>query len=244
VLTARLGPGAQARAASVRLVERRPLRPLHWDLRFRAAIASEGPAAAAAVARQALARNVRPGQFLANLAGLELEAAGATAQAARHLAGAFLYHTDPALLRVLWGDLRLFAGRVPEAVAAYGRALDWAPRSADAWAGLGHAEHARGRLPEALAAFDHAAALDPGDPWVVNNRGVVLRDLGRLEEALAAFDKAHRLAPGLPEAVLNLGLTCEALGEFDAARSWFGLALRLRPGWGAAVAGLRRLGDG
>lgn len=243
VLVARLAPPAQARAAALRLIERRPLRPLHWDLRLRAAIAGEGPGAAAAVARQALALNVRPGQFLTNLAGFELEAAGATAQAAQYLAGAFLYHVDPGLLRVLLGDLRLFAGRAQDAAAAYGRALDWAPRSADAWAGLGRAEHAQGRLAEALVAFDRATALDPGDPWILNNRGVVLRDLGRLDEAIAAFGAAHGLAPGMPEAVLNLGLTCEALGRPDEARNWLGLALRLRPGWPAAMAGLRRLGS-
>ncbi|MDY0109179.1 MAG: UbiA family prenyltransferase [Candidatus Krumholzibacteria bacterium] len=244
VLAARLAPPAQARAASARLVAQRPLQPLHWDLRFRAAMLDEGPGAAAAVARQALARLVRPGQFLANLAGLELDAAGASAPAARYLAGAFLFHVDPGLLRVLWGDLRLFEGRPRESAAAYGRALAWAPRSADAWAGLGRAEHAQGRLQEALAAFDRAGALEPRDPWVANNRGVALRDLGRLDDALIAFRRAHDLAPSLPEAALNLGLTCEALGQVDAARSWFAIALALRPEWGPAAAGSRRLGEG
>lgn len=243
ILAARFGPAAQARSASARLVANRPLRPLHWDLRFRAAIEGEGPAAAVAVSRQALARLVRPGQFLANLAGLELKAAGPTPQAARYLAGAFLFHADPGLLRVLRGDLHLFAGRPDDAAAAYGSALDWAPHLPDAWAGLGRAEHARGRLTEALAAFDRAVALDPADPWIGNNRGVTLRDLGRLDEALAAFRAAHDTAPGLPEPVLNLGLTCEALGRLDEARYWFDRALRLQPGWAPAVQGLRRSGS-
>ncbi len=244
VLSARLAPPPQALAASARLVERRPLRPVHWDLLFRSAMESDGPAAAVAVSRQALRRLVRPGQFLANLAGLELKAAGATPLAATYLSGAFLFHEDPGLLRVLWGDMRLFQSRPEAAANAYGSALDWSPNLPDAWAGLGQAEHARGRLPEALAAFDRANELDPEDPWIRNNRGVTLRDMGRLDDAFAAFREAHEKAPGLPEPVLNLGLTCEALGRPDEARYWFGMALRMRPGWTPAFQGLRRTESG
>lgn len=244
VLNARLAPPRQALEASARLVESRPLRPLHWDLLFRSAMEAEGPGAAVAVSRHALNRLVRPGQFLANLAGLELKAAGATPQAGRYLAGAFLFHQDPGLLRVLWGDMRLFQGNPEAAARAYGKALEWSPRLPDAWAGLGQAEHAAGRLTEALTAFDRATALDPEDPWILNNRGVTLRDMGRLDEALAAFAESHGKAPGLPEPLLNLGLTCEALGRFDEARHWYGMALRVRPGWTPAIQGLHRTESG
>jgi len=244
VISARLAPPPQALAASARLVERRPLRQVHWDLLFRTAMEGEGPAAAVAVSRQALRRLIRPGQFLANLAGLELKAAGATPRAAEYLSGAFLLHEDPGLLRVLWGDMSLFRNRPEAAAKAYGSALEWSRNLPDAWAGLGQAEHARGRLEEALAAFDRAAELDPADPWIRNNRGVTLRDMGRLEEALAAFRETHETAPGLPEPVLNLGLTCEALGRPDEARYWFRMALRMRPGWTPARQGLRRTESG
>jgi tetratricopeptide (TPR) repeat protein len=118
------------------------------------------------------------------------------------------------------------AGRIDEAVAAYRRALHFAPRHAAVHHNLGVALAAAGRADEAASSLREAASLDPTSaaPWLALGHLEFGRD--RLVAAEAAFGDAARLAPRSVEAHYNLGYTrhelwrwAEAVPPLEVART-------------------------
>jgi predicted O-linked N-acetylglucosamine transferase (SPINDLY family) len=118
------------------------------------------------------------------------------------------------------------AGRIDEAVAAYRRALLFAPRHAAVHHNLGVALAASGRADEAASSLREAASLDPASaaPWLALGHLEFGRD--RLEAAETAFGEAARLAPRSVEAHYNLGYTrhelwrwVEAVPPLEVARA-------------------------
>lgn len=111
-----------------------------------------------------------------------------------------------------------------KAIAAYDRALQWAPDNLEAHINKCNALRSLGNLQaalwqheaalqsyhDAIAAYAQARDLAPDDVGVYNNKGLALQSLGDLQaafaqhetargiyvEAIAAFDQALRLAPG------------------------------------------------
>ncbi len=121
-----------------------------------------------------------------------------TALAHRHRS----YRTEPSRAEVALGHALSALGRLDQALAAYGRALDLARRSAQ---GL-----PPGRMRDAAASF----AAD-----ILVGRGQALDRAGREEEARADFAEAVRVRPDLPAAHLNLGILLgRAAATEEAAR--------------------------
>ena len=129
-------------------------------------------------------------------------------------------------LRIALGHHR--AGRMAEAIAAFGRVVALMPDSAEAHNNLGIALRTAGRRDEAIAAYHRAIALKPDHAAAHNNLGNLLRETGRLDEAIAALDRSVVLGPGSAEAHSNLGVALHEAGRFDAAIAALGRAIELK----------------
>ncbi len=114
-----------------------------------------------------------------------------------------------------WYDagLDLEAASVPDAMAAYRRALEVDPAHPDAHLNLGRLLHELGEYAEAEAHYREAAAAEPEGARAHYNLGVVLEDQGRPAQAIAAYRSAICLDEDLATAHFNLALLYEARGE-------------------------------
>ncbi len=95
--------------------------------------------------------------------------------------------------------------RYPEALAAYGRALNMDITYALAWSNEGNTLHILQRYPEAMDAYQHALQLAPESLATWINKGIALIDQGRYGEARDAYEHALALAPKNPFASRRIG---------------------------------------
>lgn len=115
------------------------------------------------------------------------------------------------------GDARLAARLDAEARAAYRRAVEMDPRSAEAGATLGLAVLAldtEDAKEEAVGAAQQAALLEPMNPLPKLVLGRILERRGRLDEARAAYEEAAALDPSWPSP--RLGVLGVRLRQGDA----------------------------
>ena len=101
----------------------------------------------------------------------------------------------PALLAA--GREALAEGRFGEALVAFSRAAEQAPRDPWPWHGRGDAFQLSGDHDAALAAFDEALERDPELALSWSGKGNALEGLGRIDEARAAWRMALGLDPAL-----------------------------------------------
>lgn len=121
------------------------------------------------------------------------------------------------------------AGRLPQAVEAYGRVLALAPRDVAAANNLGVALRALGRREAAEACYRRALALAPDDASTLTNLGNVLRDLGKLAEAEARYRRALDLQADYRGALHGMGLVTRDLKRLDDSRRWLERAAEVAP---------------
>jgi tetratricopeptide (TPR) repeat protein len=103
-------------------------------------------------------------------------------------------------------------GKLPDAIAAYCKAIDVDPSYAMAYSNLGAALRAQHKLADAIAAYQKALDLDPTNASTCYNLGNALGDQQRLPDAIAAYRKAIEINPLLAEAHCNLGHALIAQG--------------------------------
>ena len=128
------------------------------------------------------------------------------------------------------GRIRTERGDLPQAAAAYRRALELEPAHGGALLELGRLLEARGARETALAHYREAVRLRPDDPALLNNLGVILTREGRASEALEPLERACRLDPAEPEPRNSLGVALLELGRAEQAESAFASALERDPG--------------
>ncbi len=121
------------------------------------------------------------------------------------------------------------AGRLPEAMTHYERALQLKPDYFEAHINLGNALLQTGRTAEAIAHFEQALRLSPDSAEPHNNLGDALRKEGRIQEAIGHYKEALRLKPGDPEVHYNLGILFSDTGRPREAIAHYERALRLKP---------------
>ena len=116
------------------------------------------------------------------------DAAGAVADLTR----------EPADDRMLCirGTIRYKEGEFESALADFHRAVESAPRRADALAGRAAAAAALGRLGEADADYTRALELQPEEARFHEDRGLLRLRAGRRREAARDLERAVELAPG------------------------------------------------
>ncbi len=145
-----------------------------------------------------------------HLIGLPLEEARACVRAGKLGPG-----RAPPLDAEAWYERggRLEASAPEQARAAYERALELAPRHAEARVNLGRLLHDAGDVAAAEHQYRLALAANPNDATATFNLGVALEDLGRTDEAIQAYQKATALEPDGADAHYNLARLYERLGR-------------------------------
>ncbi len=155
------------------------------------------------------------------------------------------------------GNAYFVAGRIPEALASYERALKLHPvGNADAEYNLGNGYLAAGRLLEAIVHSRTAIRLAPANPEAHNALGMALDRSGDPHAAEPEFREAirryrdvlqgdpadARMRNGLAIAHYNLGNVLAKAGQMDGAIGQYEQALSLKPdlpeaqlNWGNAL---------
>lgn len=136
------------------------------------------------------------------------------------------------------GDILRAAGRAPEAVQAYRRAVTMRADFVEAWNNLGNALRDAGDPDAAVAALQRAVRLRPQLAVCQLNLGRALLVAKRFDEALAAFDHAARADPTSVEALFELGVTLAAMGRHEESLAPLQRAVALDPRHARAVARL------
>lgn len=129
------------------------------------------------------------------------------------------------------GAIALFQrGALEESIELFRRAVEVAPRSADARNNLGLALWRAGRKDEALASYREALAVEPRHALARTNLGGALRDLGRAADAISCLREALALEKEFAPAHYNLGRALSDFGQVEEAAASYRAALRLAPG--------------
>jgi len=171
------------------------------------------------------------------LEGVSLDLGAALARQQRFKAGVLLARDSVRRFpdsAPAWQMLGLFETRNQQnvaAVAAYKRALEIAPESADANVGLGIAQTMAGMLADGVRTFEAGIKKWPSDAMHYQAYGVLLlrmAETGGASEAQAAsmLRKALDLNPSLAEAHYQLGQIDFAHGEIDKSIEHFLAALQ------------------
>lgn len=104
-------------------------------------------------------------------------------------------------------------GRMDEAIACYGRALELDPRQVSALNNLGNAWFQLGRMDRAAREHARAVQIAPAYPEALSNLGAALEKLGRPEPAIGYCREALRLRPEYADAHNNLANALRAAGR-------------------------------
>lgn len=95
-------------------------------------------------------------------------------------------------------------GHRTEARAAFQKAIERDPNTADAWLNSAVLAEEMGEWETALSALHRGKALRGEDPILWYHEGVIMAGLGRVEDARAAFERSLALAPNLADARVRL----------------------------------------
>jgi len=133
------------------------------------------------------------------------------------------------------GTLYLKRGNPLGARAAFERALEMQPESAEASNSLGALLAQSGELPAAIERFRAALQARPDFPDALNNLGFALFQTGQAPQAFELYEKALALQPGFPEALNNLGIFFGRQGDLDRARTYFQQAVEKRASYAEAA---------
>lgn len=235
-----LGSGsfAELEALARRIVAAHPQWPTGWKA-LGAALSGQN------LHEQALQAKTRaiglaPGdaEAHANLANTQLRL-GLVAQAIKSCERAAAADPDNPQRHVVLGGLLRSQQRMNAAAAAYRRALQLLPKSAELWNDLANTLHDLGHLAQADAAYRNAIDQAPLHAQIHSNRGNVLRDMGQLDEAIACYQRALQLDPGFLGAhnnlllALNYSNASSHAARFEAALAFGQAAARLATAAGA-----------
>ncbi|MBA59373.1 MAG: hypothetical protein CMQ40_09410, partial [Gammaproteobacteria bacterium] len=119
--------------------------------------------------------------------------------------------------------------RIPESLIPSQKALEIAPRDAEAHNNLGATLQELGRLDEAETSLRQAIAFESDFAEAHNNLGVTLQKQGRLEEAEAYYRQAIKTKPDYVEALNNLGNTLQGAGKLEEAEASLRKAIAFHP---------------
>jgi len=120
-------------------------------------------------------------------------------------------------------------GRVDEAIAEYGKALELAPGYYDALNNLGNALLEKGDVDEAVSLYKRILSRNPGYIGAYVNYGATLIKNGRPDDAVTLLKQAVEVDPSFMHSYFNLGVALDALGDSRAAADAYTSALKLDP---------------
>jgi len=115
------------------------------------------------------------------------------------------------------GRVQLQAKEYTEAIKTFSRAINIAPKDADAYHGRAMVYLKLRKSDLALADLDEALRLVPGDPKVIYNRGIAYFQKADYNQALTEFSEAIRLDPKWALAFLGRSRTHAKMGKHELA---------------------------
>ncbi|HVC60907.1 MAG TPA: sulfotransferase [Acetobacteraceae bacterium] len=150
----------------------------------------------------------------------------------------------------LLGVIHAQQGRLEQALALLGKAVERHPSASDAHNNIGMILQAMDRNADAVAHYEKALAINPRYAVACNNMGIALASLDRHDEAIASYRRALTIQPRYPEAMNNLGSALQATQQYPEAAGQLAAALALRPDFhearmnlGMVLAAMNRLDD-
>lgn len=123
----------------------------------------------------------------------------------------------------------LRAGRYPQALESFDKALDIDPRESRALMGRSLALTRLERYDEALAAAGAIFDVEADNPYGYNAQAVCYQAMGLLEEAQAAFEKSVKFGPDNAGNHYNFACFWASSGEPGRCREYLARALELEP---------------
>ena len=137
---------------------------------------------------------------------------------------------SPEVLLAL-GQVRLFQGKYPDAVASFQRVLVLDNRSDAAFRGLASAYAATGLPAQAEDAWQKAIAVHPNSVDDYNQLGLFEWDRGNYTKAADQLRKALSLAPANTNIMSNLGGVLLLTGALDESRKVLQESIRISPNY-------------
>jgi len=139
------------------------------------------------------------------------------------------HRPDNARAHVNLGAALQAAGRSPEAMEAFRKALSLQPDQADAHNNLATMFLLQNDLGQAEFHYREALRLSPDLAMAHKGMGMLLQKKGRLEEAAAEYIQALRLNPVFSDARVQLGLIRQTQGRPQEAFEQYREALKFNP---------------
>lgn len=127
------------------------------------------------------------------------------------------------------GDLAASEGQNRQARELYQKAIQIAPRTLNAYLGLGALNQQARRYDEALATYKQAQAIDPAELRVSLGMATALLSLHKPVDARKALQEAARLAPEAPEVLYLQGEIEETVGNLAPAEKFYKETLKKSP---------------
>ena len=195
----------------------------------RTALAAGDGIAAQARLREAQAAGAS-GDDVRALMGEALLAQGDLAKAREWLAPASFSPPTRALGNRMLGRLELRERHLPEAGAAFDRALAVVPDDAHLWTDIARLRYLGGEQAQAIQAADRALRSAPGDPAALAFRALLIRNQNGLAAALPWFDAALAKTPDDVGIRADYAATLADMGHFAAALKEIRAVQRATPG--------------
>ncbi len=148
------------------------------------------------------------------------------------LAGEALVQQWPqaALAHNMWAWVLDRFGEADRAAESWKRAVELAPRMADAWSNLGLYAKSRGQWAQAHAYLNKALEASPEHLNAHFNLGQTYAAQGLLDEAAACFEAMLRIDPQNAQAVNSLGVMAMRAYDYPTAVDKFAWVLQRSPG--------------
>ena len=195
----------------------------------RTALAAGDGIAAQARLREAQAAGAS-GDDVRALMGEALLAQGDLAKAREWLAPAGFSPPTRALGYRMLGRLELRERHLPEAGAAFDRALAVAPDDSELWTDIARLRYTGGEQAQAIQAADRALKSGPGDPAALAFRALLIRNQNGLAAALPWFDAALARSPGDVGIRADYAATLADMGHFTEALKEIRAVQKATPG--------------
>jgi tetratricopeptide (TPR) repeat protein/tRNA A-37 threonylcarbamoyl transferase component Bud32 len=138
---------------------------------------------------------------------------------------------DPSLadVQVTIGEVFTATGRLPEAIAAFGRALELRPKSPEATLGLAEAYDRSGEGEKAKQLYEQALQMRPTYWGGYNKLGAFHMRRGEADQAARMFERVVALSPDNVRGHYNLGGVEILRGNFEAAATALKRSIEIRP---------------
>jgi Tfp pilus assembly protein PilF len=139
------------------------------------------------------------------------------------------YYPDSWLAHRNLGNVWMRAGRLPEAMAEFQKAIAIKPNYAEAHSDLATTLQKGGHVPEATGEFEATLQIDPRNLVALNNLGVICWQARKWSEAETYFKRAAQAAPDDVDVLYNLGLVFMQENRAQDAVEQYEQALRIDP---------------